>query len=129
MKQHLLLFLFCLPMASCQTENIEDLIPEIDNLVGEWIHSAEEDLRDTIVYRTDEFNFPLDYFGRQSMEFFADGRVTLQLIAPEDGFRTVDGNWTKSEEDLVSIRADDSFFWEFQIVLLSSEQLQIFTVE
>ena len=61
-------------------------------IVGQWIHSHEEDTQDVTVYRPASYDFPPSR-GRMGFEFRKDGKLIYYGIARADGSDQIPGSW------------------------------------
>jgi len=61
-------------------------------VVGQWMHSFEEDSGDLRVYRPQNYPFP-PARGRDGMEFLADGTFVDRGIGPTDAHQETRGRW------------------------------------
>ena len=71
-----------------------------DALIGRWRHSHEEDIDDHLVFRRDDYDFPLSR-GRRSLDLRADGSVVSSAPGPTDAPESVTGTWTIDDGDLI----------------------------
>jgi hypothetical protein len=58
-----------------------------------WVHAHEEDTKDCLVFRPEEYPLGLSR-GRDAIQFFEDGSVARTGIAPNDTLTFSNGNWT-----------------------------------
>lgn len=62
---------------------------------GSWTHSFEEDESNLRVYRpTHSFVFPSSRRRRETLEFDADGHVTIGVAGPDDRLQTTSSSLT-----------------------------------
>ncbi len=61
-------------------------------LLGQWMHSHEEDLVTVSIYRPPEYPFPPSR-GRTGFAFLPDGELISYGIAPADGVLASHGTW------------------------------------
>ena len=66
--------------------------PAAKELIGNWLHSHEEDTADAFVYRPASFAFPRSR-GRRGIEFRAGGSLTMEGIGPDDRPVPQQGFW------------------------------------
>ena len=70
-----------------------------------WRHSHEEDTEGMEVYRPASHEFP-PALGRQGFEIKPDGEFVAYLIAPGDGTREVQGRWTASDSEVLTVQLE-----------------------
>ena len=78
-----------------------NLIMKIDEekLLGNWIHSHEEDTRGEMVFRPSTYSFPLSR-GRRSLELAPGGKLTEGGPGPTDRTQQAQGNWSLAGDRL-----------------------------
>ena len=69
-------------------------------LLGQWVHSHEEDVSGAKVYRPPDFNFPRSR-GRTSMHFFADGTCVFAGPGPTDKTERRTLHWRRTGDELI----------------------------
>jgi hypothetical protein len=82
-----------------------------DGLVGEWVHSHEEDEQGRLVFRRRGYDFPPSR-GRRAFELAAGGDVREAAPGPDDRTRRATGTWDASDDRLtlrVEGRAPEQF--------------------
>jgi len=97
-------------------ENKRDLS---NSLFNHWVHSYEDDTKDTNVYRPSTYDFPLS-MGRGGFEIKANGEFIQYKIAPADGLDKFIGNWEQIGDKKISI--------DFKNDNLKSQKLYIISV-
>lgn len=68
-------------------------------LIGRWTHSHEEDSDDQIVFRRDDYDFPLSR-GRRSLELRDDGSLVETAVGAADVSEARAGTWSIRNDDL-----------------------------
>ncbi len=72
-----------------------------DVLVGEWLHSHEEDTAKEIVFRPNDYNFPPARGSRQKMMLKEGGVLSYATNGPNDQPVRYEGTWQLSGKQLV----------------------------
>jgi hypothetical protein len=67
-----------------------------------WTHSREEDQGDTLVYRSDGYQFP-PARGREGFEFREDGEFIRYQIGSTDRNLAIFGRWSMQEINIVEV--------------------------
>ena len=65
-------------------------------ILGQWIHSHEEDAEGVMVYRPANYSFPPSR-GRMGFEFREGGKLVYYGIARADGSEQFSGSWVIEE--------------------------------
>ncbi|MEJ7559820.1 MAG: hypothetical protein WKF66_16030 [Pedobacter sp.] len=94
----------------------------INALPGKWVHSFEEDTDEAIVYRPENFGFPMAR-GRVSMELKNDGALTGFQIGINDVPAPGTGTWQLEGERLLTKYPDQMDGQAFIIKEVSHEKL------
>jgi hypothetical protein len=76
--------------------------PATKELIGNWLHSHEEDTADAFVYRSASFAFPRSR-GRKGIEFRADGSLAMEGIGPDDRPVPQQGSWHLNDPGTIEI--------------------------
>jgi hypothetical protein len=76
--------------------------PAAKELIGNWLHSHEEDTADAFVYRPASFAFPRSR-GRRGIEFRADGSVAMEGVGPDDRPMPQQGSWHLNDPGTIEI--------------------------
>lgn len=71
-------------------------------IINHWVHSHEEDVDESIVYRPSTFDFPPSR-GREHWELRTGGTAIRHAIAPADGSIRHEGTWSLSSDSLLTI--------------------------
>jgi hypothetical protein len=79
---------------------------ERDTLIGRWRHSHEEDSDDQLVFRRDDYDFPLSR-GRRSLELRDDGSLVDTAVGAADVPQAGAGTWSLEDGNLV-VRGPDT---------------------
>jgi hypothetical protein len=82
---------------------MNDLRPQ---LVGQWLHSFEEDEGDIRVYRPESFAFPRAR-GRPGIEFRPNGEFVDLSVGPADANLPALGSWDLEGPGQIAIRFDE----------------------
>lgn len=77
----------------------------VDALCQRWIHSAEEDTEEEMVYRSAGFSFP-PRRGRAGFELFPDKSYRRAAIGPTDVSAVDEGTWELEDGDVSRIRIE-----------------------
>jgi hypothetical protein len=81
-------------------ENLETCV------LGDWIHSHEEDAPGIAIYRPREYEFP-PARGRTGFDFMASGKAVHYDIADSDGGEVLSGRWEMQGSNEIKITFDD----------------------
>lgn len=73
---------------------------DADNLIGEWVHSHEEDTDNASVFRMASYDFPPSR-GREKITLLKDGDLVYTPIAPNDLPKSYLGNWEINNSELI----------------------------
>jgi hypothetical protein len=90
-------------------------------LVGQWMHSHEEDTPDAQVYRPADYPFP-PARGRDGFEFRPDGELVYLGIARADGTEESTGRWTVEAPDRVRIEVQHERIEPFTLQVVSCDE-------
>jgi hypothetical protein len=82
-----------------------------------WMHSREEDVGDTIVYRPSNYPFP-PARGRDGLEFRDSGEFILYQIGAADGSDAVPGRWNVQESNIVQIEFPNKSPSSYRLTIL-----------
>jgi hypothetical protein len=95
--------------------------PLADDIVGDWLHSHEEDEPGRQVFRRRGHPFPPSR-GRRGFELAADGEVREVAPGPDDRTRRTTGTWELDGNRLV-LRVDGRAPEEFAIDSVEPDRL------
>lgn len=95
-----------------------------DSLIGEWVHSKEEDTDDEIVYRPPSYDFPLTRAARDTYQFSPDGRVIKGKPSGSDGINEIDGSWNL-ESNEIFIYKDEKLVTKETVASIAKDKLVI----
>jgi hypothetical protein len=70
-----------------------------EGLLGEWVHSHEEDVSDRKVFRRSGYSFP-PARGRDAVELRADGTALVRGPGPTDMPEEETGRWALERETI-----------------------------
>jgi hypothetical protein len=98
------------------------------SLFQRWWHSFEEDSEGVVVYRPDDYDFPLAR-GRGGLEFTADGTFIDHPVGPVDAPASVPGRWRLAENGRLAIDfpGSDEPGLELEIARCDAQVLEIRT--
>jgi len=85
-----------------------------------WIHSYEEDVGNTQVYRPTTYKFPLSR-GRRGFEIKKDGEFIQHGIGPTDKTTKINGNWTNEAPDVIKVDFGKEQTKSYKIKILSCD--------
>jgi len=74
----------------------------IQGICQRWIHSYEDDSQDVMVYRNEDYLFPLSR-GRKGLEFKDDGTFIRYDIGKDDLPRKVLGRWEPRNKNKIQL--------------------------
>jgi hypothetical protein len=98
---------FATPSSSTQQSDGGDAVENLQTcLLGRWMHSHEEDIRGTAIYRPREYEFP-SARGRTGFDFIASGKTVYYGIADTDGVKELSGRWETRGSDGIKITFDE----------------------
>ena len=107
------------------TMPIHDSLLAPQDLIGEWVHSHEEDPLDTSgceVYRPSNWDFGLSR-GRRGFQLREENRATVLGIAPTDGVHTNLAIWSLDAGSVLVIREENGTVRHLQIVTVEPDRL------
>ena len=93
--------IFLLFNASCSSISNTNKSISTDVLVGEWLHSHEEDAAKEIVFRPNDYNFPPARGSREKMVLKESGILLYATNGPNDQPVRYEGTWQLSGKQLV----------------------------
>jgi hypothetical protein len=97
---------------------------ELEQLVGRWGHSFEEDHDDVIVYRPESFDFPRAR-GRAGIELRPDGSFVDWAIGAGDAAEARPGAWQLAGGDTVRIVGASGEARALQVAHVSADRLEL----
>lgn len=71
-----------------------------DNLIGEWVHSHEEDNENLKVFRLSTYDFPPSR-GREKINLKEKGILVYTPISPNDSPKPYNGTWKIDKSELI----------------------------
>jgi hypothetical protein len=92
-------------------------------LAGNWVHSFEEDSADTLVFRREDYPFPLSRRPREEFSLSPGGRLRAARAGPTDRQEWTSGRWTVDNRRLILDAPEHGD--AFDIVALSADHLEI----
>jgi hypothetical protein len=72
------------------------------HLLGEWLHSHEEDTPTEMVFRPASYDFPLSR-GRSGLRLNPDGTYVETGPAPDDRTRSAEGRWRLTADNALGL--------------------------
>ena len=97
-------------------------IESTDNLIGEWVHSHEEDQNDYKVFRLSDYDFPPSR-GREKIYLFKDGKLKYTPIAANDLHQSYSGEWYVKDRSLILEYEDEKK--TFEIIETNESTLKV----
>ena len=96
----------------------------VEDLIGRWVHSHEEDTATEMVFRPGDYSFPPSR-GRRSFELLPDGSLVDEGIAPTDGPQRAAGSWKLEAEGALCFYrgAETQPYRRWRVVSLAKDRL------
>lgn len=92
-----------------------------NSIFQRWIHSREEDVGDTLVYRPLDYPFP-PARGREGLEFRENGEFISYQIGATDRNVGVPGKWRIKETNLVEIQFPNQSDSSYTLTILECNE-------
>jgi hypothetical protein len=86
-----------------------------------WTHSREEDQGDTLVYRSDNYQFP-PARGREGLEFREDGEFIRYQIGSTDRNSAISGRWSMQESNIVEVHFPNQSISPYTLRILECDE-------
>jgi hypothetical protein len=96
----------------------------VDELLGRWLHSHEEDEGDVRVYRPAGYHLP-PARGRRGLEFLPDGELRVIGPGPADKPQSSPGRWEPAGEHRARVSLPSSEPRELEIVSADPDRLAV----
>ncbi|QDG75805.1 hypothetical protein [Labrenzia sp. PHM005] len=94
-------------------------------LLGEWIHSSEEDTADSMVFRPPQHQLPPSR-GRAAFRLNNDNSYAGAGIGPADVSNVTEGRWEIDEEDGLKVRIEHGDQVEIlEVLSVAADRLEI----
>lgn len=81
-------------------KNSQSTAINADNLIGEWVHSHEEDSDNSKVFRLSSYEFPPSR-GREKINLKEKGSLVYTPISSNDLPKSYNGTWKVDKSELI----------------------------
>lgn len=92
-----------------------------NSIFQRWIHSREEDVGDTIIYRPLDYPFP-PARGREGLEFRENGEFISYQIGATDRNIGVPGKWSIKKTNVVEIQVPNQSSSSYTMTILECNE-------
>ena len=96
----------------------------MDELLGRWLHSHEEDDGDVRVYRPAGYDLP-PARGRRGLEFRPDGELLVIGPGPADKPETASGHWEPAGGHRARVSLPDGDERQLEVVSVEPDRLAV----
>jgi hypothetical protein len=96
----------------------------VDELLGRWLHSHEEDEDDVRVYRPAGYDLP-PARGRRGLEFRPDGELLVIGPGPADKPETAAGHWEPAGKHRARVSLPEGEARDLEIVAAEPDRLAV----